>query len=98
MPAEPTHYLPLTLLLPLGLAGAPAAHLAFLGFLIVLRPTTTGNYCNCLASMLLGGFLLLDNNRIVCEWVYKYCYYNQGTCPRDGWKWSGSCSLIGGLP
>ena len=72
MPAEPMHYVPLLLLFPLGLAAAPASHIAFLGFLIALRPTTTANYCNCVASIVLGVLLLIDNNRIVCGWVYRY--------------------------
>lgn len=60
-PPQPTHYLPLLLLLPLSLSGASLVHQSLLGMQLLLRPTTTQNYCNAAVSFGLVPFLVILN-------------------------------------
>jgi len=60
-PPQTTHYLPLTLLLPLQMAGISPLHLLLLAFILLLIPTTTHNYCNAAVSILVAPLILLMN-------------------------------------
>jgi hypothetical protein len=60
-PPQTTHYLPLTVLLPLQLAGVSSLHLLLLAFILLLVPNTTQNYCNAAASILVTPLILLIN-------------------------------------
>lgn len=58
LPAQPLHYLPLFFLLPFQLASASTDHLLLLAFLVLLRPSSTRNYCNTAVSIFLSLLLL----------------------------------------
>lgn len=71
-PSQTNHYLPLVVLLPLQLAGLSLAHLALLGFLLLLRPNTTQNYCNAAVSILIVPIILLLNIYDASVVIYGY--------------------------
>lgn len=60
-PPQPLHYLPLLAIFALNLAGASLSHLVLMVLLVLLRPTTTQNYCNAAVSILSIPLLLLFN-------------------------------------
>jgi hypothetical protein len=61
LPPQPTHYLPLLALVPLTFSGSSVAHLSLVGLQVLLRPSTTQNYCNAALSVMLTPLLLLLN-------------------------------------
>ena len=71
-PPQPTHYLPLASLLIFNLAQPSLSHLSLLAFLLLLRPTTTQNYCNAAVSILLTPILLLYNIRDCSSCIFRY--------------------------
>jgi hypothetical protein len=80
-PPQRIHYLPLLVLLPLALATASPSHLALLTFLMLLRPTTTQNYCNAAVSLLLTPLLLLLNLHDASRIIYEYMPFYPATQP-----------------
>ena len=70
-PPQPNHYLPLASILLLSFAGASLGHLSLLALLILLRPTTTQNYCNAGVSIILCPIILLYN-----AYDYSVCLYS----------------------
>jgi hypothetical protein len=60
-PSQPTHYLPLLSIFLLNMAGASLSHQSLLAFQLLLRPTTTQNYCNAAVSIVLTPLLILLN-------------------------------------
>ena len=71
-PPQPLHYTPLLLLIFLNLSGASLSHMLLLGLLILLKPTTTRNYCNAAVSVLLIPMLLFLNIYDSSQVIYKY--------------------------
>lgn len=71
LPPQYHHYLPLVVLLPLSLAETATAHLALLALQLLLRPSTTQNYCNAAASILLTPLLLLQNVMEASSVIYS---------------------------
>ena len=75
-PPQPNHYLPLLALFPLALSGSSLPHLSLLALQILLRPTTTQNYCNAAVSFALAPFLLILNLIQISSILYSYSYFD----------------------
>ena len=71
-PPQRNHYLPLASIFVLNLAGPSVAHLTVFGFLLLLRPTTTQNYCNAAVSLLLCPLILLYNIYDCSVCIFRY--------------------------
>jgi hypothetical protein len=71
IPQQPSHFLPLLALVPLGLVSTPPLHLFLFGLLLLLRPSNTENYCNALVSVLLCVLLMVDNLRVASLVIWE---------------------------
>ena len=78
LPPQTLHYYPLTGLFVLALAGGSTSHLVLLSLLILLKPTTTQNYCNAAVSLILVPLVLLLNIHDASRAIFEYLISDTG--------------------
>ena len=71
-PPQHHHYLPLASLFILNLAQPSVPHTVLFAFLLLLRPSTTQNYCNAAVSIIICPLILLLNIYDCSKCIFMY--------------------------